>query len=117
MNWTAGQHAYIILPSVSTLPIEAHPFTIASIPHSINGDGLEDEESSEKEVVFLIRGYSGFTGRLREHASVKSKPASVPAYIDGPYGIPPDLKSYSTCILIAGGSGISYTLPLLYDII
>ncbi|KAL5487797.1 FRP1_3 [Sanghuangporus weigelae] len=115
MNWTAGQHAYVILPSVSKLPTEAHPFTIASIPHSISVNG--SDESPEKEVVFLIRAQSGFTERLREHASIKGIPSSVPAYIDGPYGNPPDLRSFSTCVLIAGGSGISYTLPLLLDIV
>jgi len=41
----------------------------------------------------------------------------VSAFIDGPYGCPPDLKRFSTCILIAGGSGVSYTLPLLMDLV
>ena len=27
MHWEAGQHAYLILPSLSKLPSEAHPFT------------------------------------------------------------------------------------------
>ena len=97
MHWKAGQHAYVVLPSVSALPTEAHPFTIASIPHNLDGsDGPQ-----EKEVVFLIRGRNGFTKRLREHASQKIS-GSVAAYIDGPYGMPPNLKIYSTCILIAG---------------
>jgi ferric-chelate reductase len=67
-------------------------------------------------VSFLIRGREGFTGRLREHARDK-KTATVPAFVDGPYGCPPDLTQYSTCILIAGGSGVSYTLPLLLDLV
>jgi ferric-chelate reductase len=32
MNWKAGQHAYVILPSVSTLPIEAHPVRLSHRP-------------------------------------------------------------------------------------
>ena len=108
MTWSAGQHAYVILPSVSKLPTEAHPFTIASIPQSIDGSS---------ELVFLIRAQGGFTARLRELATRKGAPSSVPAYIDGPYGNPPDLKGFSTCVLIAGGSGISYTLPLFLDIV
>lgn len=101
MHWRAGQHAYVVLPSVSALPTEAHPFTIASIPHALDGtDGPE-----EKEVVFLIRGRNGFTRRLRDHASQKIS-GSVAAYIDGPYGIPPNLKIYSTCVLIAGELGV-----------
>lgn len=113
IHWQAGQHAYVILPSVSNLPTEAHPFTIANIPHGLDGT----EGSEEKNVTFIIRGRTGFTKRLREHASMKGAPGSVPAFIDGPYGSPPNLKTFSTCILIAGGSGVSYCLPLLLDLV
>ncbi|KAI0265185.1 ferric reductase NAD binding domain-containing protein [Gloeopeniophorella convolvens] len=109
-NWRPGQHAYVILPTVSTLPTEAHPFTIASIPGNLDGSKAE----AEKDVVFLIRGRGGFTQRLREFATQKGI-CSVPAFLDGPYGCPPDLRPFSTCILIAGGSGVSYTLPLLLE--
>lgn len=94
ISWTPGQHAYVILPSVSTLPFEAHPFTIASIPEN-GGD------SKENDVVFLVRGRGGFTQRLREHAT-QNHGGRVPAFLDGPYGCPPDLRPFSTCILVAG---------------
>ncbi|KAI5119903.1 hypothetical protein M0805_003707 [Coniferiporia weirii] len=113
IHWAAGQHAYVVLPSISNVPTEAHPFTIASIPHALDGT----EGGQEKDVVFIIRGRGGFTKRLRDHASKKGANLSVPAYLDGPYGCPPDLKRFSTCILIAGGSGVSYTLPLLMDLV
>lgn len=113
MHWSAGQHAYVILPSVSRLPTEAHPFTIASIPGTLDGSA----GPAEKKVTFLIRGRTGFTGRLRELASTKGSVSSIPAFIDGPYGCPPDLRNFSTCILIAGGSGVSYILPLLLETI
>ncbi|KAI0068942.1 hypothetical protein BV25DRAFT_1817865 [Artomyces pyxidatus] len=109
-NWKPGQHAYVILPTVSTLPTEAHPFTIASIPNSVDGT----LGAGEKDLVFIIRGRSGFTSRLRDYAIQKGS-HTVPALVDGPYGCPPDLTSFSTCVLIAGGSGVSYTLPLLME--
>ncbi|PPQ99070.1 hypothetical protein CVT24_003630 [Panaeolus cyanescens] len=109
MSWTPGQHAYVILPSVSQMPFEAHPFTIASIPSNANDKG-------ENDVVFLIRGREGFTRRLREHA-VTSPGSRVSAFLDGPYGCPPDLSQFTTCVLVAGGSGISYTLPLLLNLV
>ncbi|THH33660.1 hypothetical protein EUX98_g541 [Antrodiella citrinella] len=112
MKWQAGQHAYVVLPTISELPSEAHPFTIASIPGSLDGA----EGSQEKELTFIIRGRSGFTGRLRDHASSDGS-KTVPAFIDGPYGCPPILSKYYTCVLIAGGSGVSYTLPLLLNLI
>lgn len=107
-KWRPGQHAYVILPTVSTLPTEAHPFTIASIPEA-------SEDSKDRDVVFLIRGREGFTGRLRDLAA--NGTCTVPALVDGPYGCPPDLTRFSTCILIAGGSGVSYTLPLLLNLV
>ncbi|KAJ2930191.1 hypothetical protein H1R20_g6887, partial [Candolleomyces eurysporus] len=110
-HWKPGQHAYISLPKISKLPSESHPFTIASIPGNIDGT-----ESQEQDVVFLIRSRGGLTRRLKEFTD-KSGTGSVAAYIDGPYGCPPDLHQYTTCVLVAGGSGISYTLPLLLDLI
>ncbi|CAL1701427.1 unnamed protein product [Somion occarium] len=112
-NWKPGQHAYVILPTVSDLPFEAHPFTIASIPDALDGT----TGSREKEVVFIIRGRNGFTGRLRDHACDNNGHSTVPALVDGPYGCPPDLTQYTTCVLIAGGSGVSYTLPLLLNLV
>ncbi|KAF7433186.1 hypothetical protein PC9H_005135 [Pleurotus ostreatus] len=109
MNWTPGQHAYLIFPTVSKLPSEAHPFTIASIPTTIEG-------TNERELVFLIRGQGGFTRRLQQHVTSSSS-EPVPVYIDGPYGNPPNLHVFSTCILIAGGSGVSYTLGLFHDLV
>jgi ferric-chelate reductase len=93
-TWIPGQHAYVILPSISTLPTESHPFTIASIPET-HGD------NKDRTVVFLIRGRSGLTQRLRDHA-IRNGANSVPALLDGPYGYPPDLRPFTTCILISG---------------
>lgn len=92
-TWKAGQHAYLTLPSISKLPTEAHPFTIASIP--------DRKDSGDVEVVFIIRGRTGFTGLLRDHV-VHNGLCKVPARVDGPYGCPPDLRSFSTCVLVAG---------------
>ncbi|EKM59392.1 uncharacterized protein PHACADRAFT_169942 [Phanerochaete carnosa HHB-10118-sp] len=111
-KWQPGQHAYVILPTVSALPTEAHPFTIASIPDSLDTKG----ESKDRDVVFLIRAREGFTGRLRDLAA-NSGVCTVPAIVDGPYGCPPDLTQFTTSILIAGGSGVSYTLPLLLNLV
>ncbi|KAL0949689.1 hypothetical protein HGRIS_009726 [Hohenbuehelia grisea] len=109
MDWTPGQHAYLIVPSVSAIPFEAHPFTMASVPKRVAA-------TEDNEIVFLIRGRGGFTQRLKEYARSHAS-NSLPVYLDGPYGNPPNLHKYSTCILIAGGSGISYTLAQLHDLV
>ncbi|KAH7890651.1 ferric reductase NAD binding domain-containing protein [Phlebopus sp. FC_14] len=132
-HWTPGQTAYLIMPFVSRIPFEAHPFTIASFDsnlfESIEAEKTETEKSNKtkqatdalgasvpfwKEVVFFINVREGFTARLKE-AALKGKKVKV--FVDGPYGPSPDLGSYDTSVLIAGGSGVSYTLPTLLDVI
>src|ERR1700753_424001 len=36
-HWTPGQTAYLPMPGVSTIPFEAHPFTIASVDTTNDG--------------------------------------------------------------------------------
>ncbi len=100
-GWKPGQHAYVTLPTISRIPLEAHPFTIASIPGKSRADVPDDSE--DNQVVFLIRGRSGMTGRLRHFATRENLSTfSIPALVDGPYGYPPDLLTFTTSILIAG---------------
>ncbi|KAG9087759.1 hypothetical protein FRC06_002376 [Ceratobasidium sp. 370] len=109
-KWTSGQHAFILAPSVARFPFEAHPFTIASS----YATGTKPQASNEQDLVFIIRTRDGFTKRLLEASETRQ---SIPVYVDGPYGAPPNLSHYSTCVFFAGGSGISYTLPLLIDLV
>ncbi|TFK76030.1 hypothetical protein BDN72DRAFT_362236 [Pluteus cervinus] len=109
MTWTPGQHAYLTLPTISKIPTEAHPFSIANIP-------TPSDDNKDTDVVFLVKARGGFTRHLREHAA-RNGVCKVPAYLDGPYGCAPDLRMYSTVILLAGGSGVTYTLPLLLHLV
>lgn len=110
ISWSAGQHVFLTLPGISTLLFESHPFTIANI-HNPTARG-----NKNKPLVFVIRGMSGFTRHLCNYAaSYPGKPVTV--LVDGPYGRPPSVNSYSSVVLLAGGSGVSFTLPLLLDII
>ncbi|KIK90705.1 hypothetical protein PAXRUDRAFT_151340 [Paxillus rubicundulus Ve08.2h10] len=132
-HWTAGQTAYLIMPSISRLPFEAHPFTIASSDSDLFSSIEQDKPSKDtsnqrslamhelgssapfrKELIFFINVRGGFTARLKEAALARRK---IMVFVDGPYGPSPDLGSYDTSVLIAGGSGVSYTLPTLLDII
>ncbi|KAI5119309.1 hypothetical protein M0805_004553 [Coniferiporia weirii] len=118
LSWRPGQHAFLIVPSVSHSPLEAHPFSIAS---------LDAPDRGEVDLKFIIRAQTGFTRRLYDYASRVSseKPpisdgisgCQVSAYMDGPYGSPPSVNTYPNVILVAGGSGISYTLPIILDIV
>ncbi|KAG8760253.1 hypothetical protein FRC14_003551, partial [Serendipita sp. 396] len=112
IKWNAGQHVFLILPTVSNIPFEAHPFTIANIPER----DQRGNKSSETDLVFYIRAMDGFTRKLYEYAQAHNG-GTVPALVDGPYGVPPPIHSFTTVILIAGGSGVSFTVPLLLDIV
>ncbi|EJD48534.1 hypothetical protein AURDEDRAFT_112965 [Auricularia subglabra TFB-10046 SS5] len=117
MDWRAGQHAFLTLPGVSSTPLEAHPFTIATIPDPPRREATRI--SGPRELSFIIKGRGGFTNRLLTQAQFSRGTGRniVTAFVDGPYGSPPDLTAYSTAILIAGGSGVSYTISMLENLI
>ncbi|TCD71718.1 hypothetical protein EIP91_005484 [Steccherinum ochraceum] len=104
-GWRAGQHVYLSLPTLGRL--QSHPFTIATIP---SGDSKQDE------LIFIVRVRGGLTKKLKEHI-VEFGPSETPMFLDGPYGAPPDITPFSTCVFMAGGSGISYTLPRLEELL
>ncbi|WVW84449.1 hypothetical protein I302_106483 [Kwoniella bestiolae CBS 10118] len=97
-HWRAGQHAFISAPSISGMPHESHPFSIANVPTEVTN-----------EAYFLVRVHSGFTKRLRTALS-SDLSTDIPLYIEGPYGYPHSLDSYSTVLLLAGGTGVTFVL-------
>ncbi|GLB45169.1 putative ferric reductase NAD binding domain [Lyophyllum shimeji] len=129
MHWRPGQSAYLMVPGVSASPFEAHPFTISSIdvPSEVHDTSAKEDASRKssssrseddivvtKQLTFLIRVRSGFTKRLLAAAA---KDQAMRVILDGPYSSPPLLRGYETVVLIAGGSGVAFTLPLLLDLI
>lgn len=103
-KFSPGQHAFITMPGVALARYEQHPFTIANIPNS-RGD-----------VVFLVKGQTGFTRRLinRLEADVDDQ---LNCYLEGPYGTPHDLNHFGSAVLIAGGTGITYSISHLMEIV
>lgn len=89
-GWRAGQHMFLAFPTLG--PVESHPFTIGTIPEG---------EGKEMEMVYIVRAREGFTKRLREHIGDKDI-CRVPVFMDGPYGSPPDITAFDTCVFFAG---------------
>lgn len=133
LRWAPGQSVYLTLPSVSTFPLEAHPFTISTVHSAPDMDedtlvidekdsnssppsslARSQEASRMKQLVFFVRVRNGFSQRLLQAAGDDK---TFAAFLDGPYSSPPLLKGFETVILIAGGSGVAFTLPLLLDLI
>ncbi|EFX01008.1 ferric reductase transmembrane component 5 [Grosmannia clavigera kw1407] len=92
-----GQHCFLWIPRIR--PLETHPFTIVA-----NGPGgLE----------LVATAHGGFTKSLYNYVSKSpSQPRTLWASVDGPYGSFPDVHSYDRIILVAGGSGATFTFGL-----
>ncbi|KAH8105977.1 FAD-binding domain-containing protein [Cristinia sonorae] len=100
LNWKAGQHMFVKFPSLRVE--QSHPFTVMSIP---------EKGKKEQELVFLARVKEGFTKTLRDHVLEENGRSEVPVILDGPYGVPADVTPFATCVFVAGGSGVTFTLP------
>lgn len=136
LKWKAGQHFYVVMPGMSRLPWEAHPFTAITIP--------EPAGSREKgELSFVVRIRDGFTRLMKERVDEERKARGLPvdeqcsmkvqAAVEGPYGLAEDLSGYDAVLIFAGkqifspcsrplstypgGSGISFALSHLLQII
>jgi ferric-chelate reductase len=69
-------------------------------------------------MVFFVRPYRGFTSRLKK--LVETRYGTMAMSIDGPYGnsgTASKLAYSDKALLIAGGSGTRYLLPLLESIL
>ncbi|KAI0867422.1 ferric reductase transmembrane component 5 [Hypoxylon argillaceum] len=91
---TPGSHCFLWVPGVRAF--ETHPFTIVS-----NGPGGLELVSQAED---------GFTRSLHEMAQAGTW--GIRAAADGPYGSVPDLTDYKKIVLIAGGSGVTFTFGL-----
>ena len=113
-GWRAGQHIRL---RVLTLQMgrlawtETHPFTIASASHSQEG------------MVLLCKCAGDWTQKLFDMAKLSSEAGNmgipIRVVVEGPYGGPGHTiySSFSAAVLIAGGSGITYAISVVQDII
>lgn len=96
-----GNHCYIWIPRLGLL--ETHPFTIVS-----NGpSGLE----------LVANSHDGFTKALYDYACSQPEATTAWASADGPYGTFPDLARFDRVVLVAGGSGATFTFGLALHMI
>ncbi|KAK7423093.1 hypothetical protein QQX98_001169 [Neonectria punicea] len=93
-----AKHCFLWIPSISA--VQTHPFTIAAT------DPLE----------FVVAAHNGFTRSLHNYA-VRNPGVSLRASVDGPYGTFPDPTQHDKVILVAGGSGASFTIGVALSIL
>ncbi|KAI2639318.1 ferric reductase like transmembrane component [Xylaria nigripes] len=113
MRWEPGQFVYLRMPGISLL--DNHPFTISSL---CSDDFPSEYGESYRDCTLVFKPYGGFTRRVLETAIEKGPFHTYRAYLDGPYGgMRRELAAFDTCILIAGGSGVTAMMSQLLNLI
>jgi ferric-chelate reductase len=116
-RWSPGAHVLLSIPRYGIG--QSHPATIASTATSHNGD-----------LLFILKGQKGFTRALLKSANssttsllagTKEERATQQkahiTFIDGPYGASQaDFACFDSVLLIAGSTGVTFTLPILLDL-
>jgi predicted ferric reductase len=110
-TWKPGQHVFLSCHSV--IPLQSHPFTIASLP-------------SDRRLEFLVKAHRGGTKELLDHAiKVDTLPvtnsnlrsSSRRVGIEGPYGRMKSLGQFDSVIFFAGSTGATFTVPHMRHIV
>ncbi|KAF2477001.1 uncharacterized protein BDR25DRAFT_276648 [Lindgomyces ingoldianus] len=121
-GWKPGQHVYLSRPSGKSsagslygqllLCNQANPFTIASIP------------AKDGELLLVARALNGNTKHLEKLARSLSTHngthASIPLALEGPYGAStrlPDFSTFDKVLLVAGGVGATFLMPIYRSIV
>ncbi|KAG7104245.1 Ferric/cupric reductase transmembrane component 7 like protein [Verticillium longisporum] len=113
MRWKPGQFVYLRMPGISLF--ENHPFTISSL---CSEDFPSEYGEQYRDCVVVFKPYGGFTRKVLNTAIEKGPFHTYRAFLDGPYGgMRRDLAAFDTCILIAGGSGITALMSQLLNLI
>jgi hypothetical protein len=132
LDWKPGQHVYLSRPwGRATTPSfyqqwlmtnKTNPFTIASIP------------GKDKELLLVARTLNGNTKFLADLARSLAQGGSgipmlptaggdipiLPLALEGPYGAStrlPDLSAYDRVLLVAGGVGATFIMPVYRSIV
>ncbi|KAJ4337931.1 hypothetical protein N0V87_004278 [Didymella glomerata] len=127
LDWAPGQHVYLTRPWSSLkqptyyqqwlMANKSNPFTIASLP------------SIDRELLLVARTLNGNTAHLASLAQKLAQGgtglpmlptatgdiAILPLALEGPYGASnrlPDLTDFDKVLLVAGGVGATFIMPL-----
>lgn len=88
-----GQHCFLWIPKLRRF--ETHPFTITSV----------------NPLQFVVASHDGFTQELHQYA-IDHPGQPLSASVEGAYGSFPSPMKFDKVLLIAGGSGASFTFGL-----
>ncbi|PIL27829.1 transporter [Ganoderma sinense ZZ0214-1] len=123
--WKPGQHFFIRFLNLGIHAASSHPFTIASLPDVLvdSKEGATTTTSpsksgGERVMEVYARVHGGITARLAAVAQNGGALKTSRVLLDGPYGgFEGNLRAYDRVLLLGGGSGVSFVVPLLLDLI
>ncbi|KAK6421430.1 hypothetical protein LTR95_016803 [Oleoguttula sp. CCFEE 5521] len=98
--WQPGQHFFLCFPALSIW--SSHPFTTASSP---------DPRSSIQHHTYLLRVRKGQTSQL---ATIAQSKGTIDTLMTGPYGLGFPKYDTQNVLLVAGGTGVTFTLPIAF---
>lgn len=130
-GWRAGQHVRIrvlegALGGKTKLGmLECHPFTICSVSESPSGENLtlmcKKTGAWTNSLFELARRmeYGSFSSDDNNAEKGNNEPRDVRLLVEGPYGGPNHTiySSFSGALVVAGGSGITYALGVVHDLL
>ncbi|KAL2199488.1 ferric reductase like transmembrane component-domain-containing protein [Corynascus similis CBS 632.67] len=114
--WSVGQHFFLCFPEGSIW--QSHPFTPLSLP-----DAGSTAAGTKLRHSYIFRAKSGETkkiaGLLANKVAAAATRATTPVIMQGPYGenIIEGLTHDVNVLCIAGGTGITYVLPVLLHLV
>lgn len=93
-----GQYCYIRILH-KNLFWQAHPFSVYQSP-----------DPTDNTLHFALRARSGATYKLKKFLEEqKDSTATIPVFVEGPYGNEAPVKKHSSLLLMAGGIGVTAT--------
>ncbi|KAK0632948.1 hypothetical protein B0T14DRAFT_408006, partial [Immersiella caudata] len=117
-GWQPTDHVFLTVPALGrSFDLQAHPFTIASAAPGTVTEAPDRPAPTHAWLSLLVRVHDGFTAELLRYANAHER---VPAILDGPYGSSHALemlRASGCAILVAGGSGIAVTFPLVWALL
>ena len=106
-SWHVGQHFYMCFVEGSIW--QSHPFTPLNFP----------ERAADATVCqsYVFRAKGGETRKISDMVKAKER-TSTPVILTGPYGgnIMRELGPKDNVLCIAGGTGITYVLPVILEL-
>lgn len=97
--WKPGQHFHLCFPSLSIW--QSHPFTPSSLP---------DPRGGVQHHTYILRVRKGITEQL---AALEGS-GTVPVILTGPYGGGHPHDETKNVLAVAGGTGVTFTLPIAF---